>query len=99
MKRGYWILKNKKPIHTEDIHIWGRFFEDINNRRVAMDILPNGKKVSTVFLGIDHNFGEGDPHLFETMVFDKDSKDEEVERCSTWEQAEEMHRRMVDKYK
>lgn len=26
-------------------------------------------RVSTVWLGIDHNWGEGDPLIFETMVF------------------------------
>ena len=46
---------------------WGRFCEDIKNRRIAWDDL-GGVKVYTVFLGIDHNYGGGPPLLFETMV-------------------------------
>ena len=52
--------------------------------------------VSTVFLGIDHNFGEGKPLLFETMVFGG-KLDEETERYSTWEEAVEGHNHMVEK--
>lgn len=55
-----------------------------------------GALVSTVFLGIDHQCDEGPPLLFETMVFGG-PLDEEQERCSTWAEAEEQHRRMVDR--
>ena len=52
--------------------------------------------VSTVFLGIDHSFGGVGPVLWETMVFGHGSFDGKTDRCGgTWEQAEEMHRRMV----
>lgn len=30
---------------------------------------PNGDMVSSVFFGINHQFREGDPILFETMIF------------------------------
>jgi len=48
--------------------------------------------VSTIFLGIDHNFlGEGLPILWETMVFNGPNNFA-LERCSgTREQAEAMH--------
>lgn len=46
--------------------------------------------VSTVFLGIDHNFWGEDPLLFETMLFD-DLHDAYQCRCTTWDQAERMH--------
>jgi hypothetical protein len=49
--------------------------------------------VSTVFLGLDHQYGDGPPLLFETMVFGLD--DEYYDRCSTWEQAEAQHTRVV----
>lgn len=64
--------------------------------------------ISTVFLGLDHNFSwKGPPVLWETMVFgpnpDKDDKrfhqtevDGYTERCSgNREQAEAMHERVV----
>lgn len=45
--------------------------------------------VSTVFLGLDHAF-DGPPLVFETMIFGG-PHDQYQERCSTWEQALEMH--------
>jgi hypothetical protein len=46
-------------------------------RRIALH-KRNGVRVSTVFLGIDHNFGlEGPPIVFETMVFIDDAEDDE----------------------
>lgn len=66
------------------------------DRHVANEIV-NGHRVSTVFLGIDHGFGrEGPPILFETMVFSAGTFDDQwCERCSTWEEAEAMHKRGV----
>ena len=54
--------------------------------------------VSTVFLGIDHNFGgKGKPILFETMVFGKGDlvPDNWMARYCTWEQAEAGHKAIV----
>lgn len=55
--------------------------------------------VSTVFLGIDHRFGPGDPLLFETMIFRGHGSGNDVyqTRCSTWEQAEAMHANAVSR--
>ena len=56
-------------------------------------------EVSTVFLGLDHQFGKGPPILWETMVFGgKHNHDQD--RCSgSREQAEAMHQKMVNKVK
>lgn len=52
-------------------------------------------RVSTVFLGIDHNFYcVGPPILWETMIFGG-PHDQYQHRCSTREEALEMHRRAV----
>lgn len=54
--------------------------------------------VSTVFMGLDHNYTEeGDPILFETIIFtDKiEMEDLTIDRCSTWEQAKAMHKRGI----
>lgn len=48
---------------------WAKWFEEVGNRRVAKTNLSNGICISTVFLGLDHQFGQGPPILFETMVF------------------------------
>jgi hypothetical protein len=40
------------------------------DRRVAQTFLPNGICVSTVWLGLDHSFGDdGPPLIFESMAF------------------------------
>lgn len=62
--------------------------------RVANTDLTDGSHVSTVFLGLNHGWGDGPPLLFETMVFDGPC-DGDQERCSTWEQAEAQHASVV----
>jgi len=82
------ILDGHTPVPAE-LMKWAQRFEKAD-RHVAMTE-HNGIKVSTVFLGLDHAFGGGPPQLFETMIFGGEH-DEYQERCSTWEQAEEMHK-------
>lgn len=74
MKRGYWILKDKKPVKVDTVEEWGVMFENTDGRRVAQDTVGDFW-ISTVFLGMDHNFSsDGPPLLFETMVFDQSCK-------------------------
>ena len=86
-----YILENRVPVpvQTSDILVWGQWFEDFENRRVAQDWV-HGVQVSTVFLGIDHAYHGEVPLLFETMTFGK-PLDEECWRCATWDQAETQH--------
>jgi hypothetical protein len=70
--------------------LWGTAMEQ--DRRVTKTSLPGGVEVSTVFLGIDHNWGGGEPLLFETMIFGGEL-DQEQWRYSTWEEAEKGHKR------
>ena len=72
-------------------------FSDNAARRVGLTTLPNGFWVSTVFLGMDHNyFDDGPPLLFETMAFPPDELSELLcWRCTTWEEAEAQHVRAV----
>lgn len=56
--------------HPIDLDQWADLFGNDDYRRVAEDRIA-GMWVSTVWLGIDHNFRPDDPPLiFETMVFD-----------------------------
>ena len=93
MMRGHYILKGHEPVEC-DLPTWGKFFGNIDNRRVdntELTVNGEGVRVSTVFLGIDHSFGDGGPPLlFETMIFGGDH-DEYCERHSTWEEAEAGH--------
>lgn len=57
-----------------------------------------GRRVSTVFLGINHNFYGKKPILFETMIFDyknADGDDIYSERYSTWDEAKAGHERAI----
>lgn len=70
-------------------------------RRVALTELANGYNVSTVLLGIDHNFSmTGPPIIFETMVFYRPTgrSDYECQRYSTKAEAEAGHMAMVAKW-
>ena len=89
-----YILVDKKPVVEKDIIKWSRWYEK-GDRKVANTVI-DGVRVSTVFLGLDHSFESGEPILFETLVFDGD-KDGDMDRCSTWEQAEKMHEKMCTK--
>lgn len=88
--KQYIIDGNK---HKEvDLLTWAKWFENTENRRIAYSDSPKGWSISTVFLGIDHSFGEGEEMLYETMVFNSGTElDGEPFRYSTREKAEEGH--------
>lgn len=128
MSIHYYVLDAQgNPRRAEPME-WAEMFQKIETRSVKREYV-GGLLVSTVFLGLDHNFfGQGPPVLWETMVFRKNpakdywwwvpnwvrkwlplrwivrlhySKQLELEgyteRCAgNWEQAEAMHRRVVD---
>lgn len=87
-----YILDGKRAVECPDLTAWATWYGS-GNRRVASDTI-DGVRISTVFLALDHSFGEGPPMLFETMVFGG-PLDEEQDRCTTWEEAEAMHTAMV----
>ncbi|MCK5643884.1 MAG: hypothetical protein KAJ19_24015 [Gammaproteobacteria bacterium] len=67
-------------------------------RRIALTKYTSGASVSTVFLGVDHNHGDGDPILFETLVFDDTGDDSgEMVRYTTFNRAITGHAAMVVK--
>lgn len=99
MRLRQWVLDGHVPRQEPDILAWAAWFEDRDARRVALAELSGGR-VSTVFLGLDHNFmRHGPPLLFETMVFMDDGRGWcDQERYATWDEAEAGHKRMVEKY-
>lgn len=93
-----YILEGKTPKKV-DLMTWAKWFETAD-RHVAQDFVGD-VKVSTVFLGIDHNMLPGvglSPTLFETMVFDG-PLDGEMWRYCTWGEAEAGHKDMVERVK
>lgn len=98
MKPHSYILNDLgEPIVEPDIKEWATWFETAE-RHVADDrltIAGEEVRVSTVFLGIDHAWGEPIPVLWETMVFGG-PMNQEMDRCGgSREQAEAMHARML----
>lgn len=147
-----------QAIPVSDIMEWGRMFERGERRIVARTTVRQPNRlmwalglrpdywVSTVFLGLNHNFGDGPPHIFETMVFRRwpswkrwlsdpggrsmqtsppplwlrplfrankalettlwipvfrswsELSELDCERCSTWEEAEAQHQKVVAKW-
>lgn len=87
--------KQGKPISIEE---FSRLLGDMEYKRVAVDVTPAGNRVSTVWLGVDHDFlSRGYPIIFETMVFSNGNwSDEMMERYATEEQAREGHARMLN---
>ncbi len=79
---------------------WAKLIEDSEYKRVAETTLPDGKWVSTVWLGLDHSFGGDKPLIFETMVFSRkdDENDLDYQRYSTLEEAQKGHEEIVKKY-
>jgi len=85
---GQYILEGHTPVPVDDLISWGRWFQKAN-RQVAHDRVGD-VRVSTVFLGLDHGYGDGPPVLFETMIFGG-PHDQYQERYSTWEEALDGH--------
>jgi hypothetical protein len=101
--QGCYILdKNHKPVPVDDMAVWGKWFENSDNRRVAHDEGEDAQgkwSLSSVCLGMDHRWSnDGPPILFETMLF-RDNKqaddDGDQWRFATWDETERFHRRKV----
>lgn len=94
-RMGRYILDaDGNPVPEPDLFAWGRWLETAD-RHVADDYLAHGHRVSTVFLGLDHNHSRrGPPILYETMVFNDYGNldaDWAVARYATREAALEGH--------
>jgi hypothetical protein len=91
-----YTLDGKTPVPCDwhEYYEWKASLEE-NVIHVGEDMIGEAR-VSTVFLGIDHNYkGKGRPVLFETMVFGGPLTDYQ-ERYCTWEEAEKGHQDACD---
>ncbi len=86
----HYKLVGKEAVPCELME-WATSFN--GDRHVAITKI-DAVTISTVFLGLNHAYGNGDPLLFETMVFGG-PLDQEMNRYTTWEQAELGHAKMV----
>lgn len=79
---------------AKDIQEWSAAFKDRRSHQSLITLEHDQVRVSTVFLGLNHNFYGGPPLLYETMVFGGDL-DQECRRYHTREEAMKGHEEMV----
>lgn len=109
--RDKYILKDKESVPCEDLIEWAKWYE--TKERFLWKTKLKDVHVSTVFLGLDHNvIGAGAPILFESMVFENKISEGELpggkkfdyhesleeERYRTYAEAEDGHKKLVQKY-
>lgn len=95
VKRLNWHYYDKQgnPIDRDEVL---RLWSDPDYRFVAVDTLPNGVKVSTVWTGIDYSlYDDVKPLIFETMIFGGE-RDTYAWRYTTEAEALEGHRQVVE---
>lgn len=96
----HYILNEAHEVVPAPLLEWAAFFEDYSKRRVRLTRV-GPYFVSTVFLGLDHSFGQdGPPVVFETMVYIKTTERESEfldtqYRCSTWPEAIAQHESVI----
>lgn len=90
-----YILDNlNNPVLEPDYTKYGQWMQARENRRLGIHRMPDGTKVSTVFLGLDHGWNGGPPVLWETMVFGG-KYDQEQDRYISYDEAVQGHRQWV----
>jgi hypothetical protein len=91
----YYILDDNNQPQAADPRMWNEWLASSKDKQVAHDSFSDSAteenvSVSTVFLGINHNWGAGAPLIYETMVFGGTYADT-CDRCSTRNEAIAQH--------
>lgn len=94
----YYKLDENKNVISSSLEEWSTFIAGClpTNYKHVGDNTVKGKRISTVFIGMCQDFDMPDkaPIVFETMIFD-DGHAIYQYRYSTWEEAEEGHKKAV----
>ena len=88
-----YILEGTIPVPV-DLCTWAQWYETANRHVADTWVTPN-VRVSTVFLGLDHQGGDGPPVLFETMIVGGDIAGQDQWRHGSWHEAEQGHETVV----
>jgi hypothetical protein len=91
----YYILVDRVPFAVDAL-TWAENWK--NDAGWIGEDFVGKARISTVFLGLDHNFSGGDPLLFETMVFGG-PLDGRMWRYKTYADAEFGHAEAVTEVK
>lgn len=89
----FYIWRAGAVVSTEDVREWAQWFARAD-RHVAQDMVGD-VRVSTIFLGLDHQWGQSpEPILWETMIFGG-AHDEYQARYTSYEAAIAGHHRAL----
>jgi hypothetical protein len=90
----FWIIDANHNVRCVDtMEEWTEYFE--SGTRIIARTGDDHIRVSTVFLGLNHNWkGHGPPILFETMIFGGEHDDYQV-RYATYDEAIAGHQAAV----
>jgi hypothetical protein len=70
---GCYILdEDGQPVPCQDLRAWAEWRVDHREQARVSRTEVGARTVSTVFLWIDHGWGEGPPVLWETAIFEPD---------------------------
>ena len=89
---GRYVLKHGVPTLEPDLMKWATWLD--TDERIIQKTTVGDAEVSTVFLGLNHQYSDGPPILFETMVFGG-YLDQEMDRYPTEIDARTGHAEMV----
>lgn len=98
MFQKYILNDQGEPVEVRNLMEWAMSCDGNRENWAVKQEVIEGIEISTVFLGINHNFRKGPPVVWETMTFGP--KGEPLayacDRCAGGrEQAEAMHEAMV----
>lgn len=92
----HYILEGREAVPC-DMMTWATWLQNSRDDRIVGRDTIGASRVSTVFLGLNHRFDRGGPPLiFETLVFGG-PLDQEMDRYSTYAEAEAGHAAMCKK--
>jgi hypothetical protein len=89
----HYFLNEDHTYRPCELMEWAKQFETID-RHVGEDDVDN-HRISTVWLGLDHNYWGGPPLVFETMVFKPNGEENYCVRYTTWDEAVGGHQKAV----
>ena len=97
MTELFFILNDDRTLKPVNASTWGKWFETHQLARTVRQENIEDYWVSTVFLGLNHDWtGRAKPLVFETMILNRKTKEWSQTRCSTWAEAEAQHLEAVE---
>jgi len=103
---GTYILQDGKPMPIRDSFAWANWMEKHRFTETVQHDWHCGVMISTVFLGLDHNYGpNGMPILWETILFARTRKSRQCFnqtfqcRYTSQQDADNMHQHIIKLFK